>query len=251
VVAYLPPVVAYDNGTRTYWLADGWLRHAAHKQAGRSHIEVEVRPGSLREARLYAASCNARHGQPRTLEDKRRAVLLVVEDEEARGWSNAAIAAHCGGMSPPFVAAIKKAWQDLQKMQREQAEAAGRELIKNSARKDKGEDDEEGDEPAELEVVGAPLPETVAAGGGGDFASEEAADREEDQAVTRERWLRCVRKLDRFSALLGDTTERLLAEYRAEQAERKKAEDARRELEAFCRAKPPQQPEKPKTPFDD
>src|SRR5262245_35223604 len=63
--AEFPPVACFFDGA-TYWLADGFLRLAAHEQAGRRHVACHVRPGGLREARLWAAGANARHGLPRS-----------------------------------------------------------------------------------------------------------------------------------------------------------------------------------------
>jgi transposase-like protein len=103
-----PPLVVFDDGRRRYLLADGWHRAEAYLRHGRKAVPVEVRPGGLREARLYAASCNKDGVLRRTPQDKRRAVLLALEDADlVAGWSAERIAAHCG-VSPPTVRAIQK-----------------------------------------------------------------------------------------------------------------------------------------------
>jgi hypothetical protein len=49
-----------------------------------------------RDAILFSVSANAQHGQRRTNEDKRRAVMRLLEDPEWCKWSNYKIAARCG-----------------------------------------------------------------------------------------------------------------------------------------------------------
>lgn len=104
--ATMPPVVVFFDGA-DYWLADGFHRFHAFRKAGRDSIKADVRQGTCREARLYAASANSAHGLRRTNEDKRRAVLMVLEDEDcAEYWTDREIAKHCA-VSHPFVAAIR------------------------------------------------------------------------------------------------------------------------------------------------
>src|SRR5689334_9839092 len=79
--AVFPPVVVFYDGTE-YWLADGFIRVAAHKGQARDVIEADVREGTLRDAILYSVGANAEHGLPRTLEDKRRAVRTLLDDPE-------------------------------------------------------------------------------------------------------------------------------------------------------------------------
>ena len=72
-----PPVVAYYDGEE-YWLADGFQRVMARGLAGASTIDVDVRPGTQRDAILFACGANAEHGAQRTNEDKRSAVETAV-----------------------------------------------------------------------------------------------------------------------------------------------------------------------------
>lgn len=104
--ATMPPVVVFFDGA-DHWLADGFHRFHAFRKAGRDSIKADVRQGTCREARLYAAGANGTHGLRRTNEDKRRAVQMVLDDAEcAEYWTDREIAKHCA-VSHPFVAAIR------------------------------------------------------------------------------------------------------------------------------------------------
>lgn len=82
-----PAVIAFGD-EHTAYLADGWHRLHASKEAGHTEIEVDLRPGGIREAVLYACGANAAHGLRRTNADKRRAVETLLQDEEWRQWSD-------------------------------------------------------------------------------------------------------------------------------------------------------------------
>jgi hypothetical protein len=90
--ASFPPVVLFRDADGRHWLADGFHRFEAHKAAGRETIVAEVHHGDRREAVLYAASANSKHGLRRTQDDKRRAVLALLNDPEWRQWSDRKIA---------------------------------------------------------------------------------------------------------------------------------------------------------------
>ena len=105
--AAFPPVVVFFDGS-TYWLADGFHRTHAHKVAERQSIECDVRQGTRRDAILFSVGANASHGMRRTNEDKRRAVLALLNDSEWAGWSDREIARRCavgadmvGRLRPP------------------------------------------------------------------------------------------------------------------------------------------------------
>lgn len=93
--AAFPPVVVYFDGA-DYWLADGFHRLEAHKRLGLVEIDADVKQGTRRDAILHSVKANAIHGLRRTNEDKRRAVTLLLEDEEWREWNNYKIARQCG-----------------------------------------------------------------------------------------------------------------------------------------------------------
>jgi hypothetical protein len=79
-----PMIVVFYDGA-TYWLADGFHRYHAAKQAGLRLFECAVCQGGLRDAVLFSCGANAAHGVPRTNEDKRRAVMKLLQDAE---WSH-------------------------------------------------------------------------------------------------------------------------------------------------------------------
>ena len=102
----LPPIVVFNDGAE-HWLADGFHRYHAHKQAGRVSISADVRSGTLDDAKLFASGANASHGLRRTNEDKRRAVQMTLSVQSSAEWSDTKVAEHCG-VSVPFVSAIRR-----------------------------------------------------------------------------------------------------------------------------------------------
>jgi ParB-like chromosome segregation protein Spo0J len=89
-----PAIVLFSDDS-TYWLADGYHRVLAAREAGLEEILAEVHPGTGRDALLYAISANTDHGLPRTNADKRRAVLLLLNDPEWSQWNDREIARRC------------------------------------------------------------------------------------------------------------------------------------------------------------
>ena len=104
--ATFPPVVVYFDGA-DYWLADGFHRLEAHKRLGLVEIAADVKQGTRRDAILYSVKANAVHGLRRTNEDKRRAVRLLLEDDEWWLWNDVKIAAMCG-VSSMFVWNVRR-----------------------------------------------------------------------------------------------------------------------------------------------
>jgi len=109
--AKFPPVVLFYDGT-DYWLADGFHRHGAHKQAGLEEIHADVRQGTRREAVLFSVGANASHGLRRTNEDKRRAVMTLLNDEEWARWSDREIARRAG-VTHPYVSTIRSSLETV------------------------------------------------------------------------------------------------------------------------------------------
>lgn len=103
-----PAIEVFHDGL-DYWLADGFHRHAAWKEAFGSSEKIPtiIKPGTRRDAILAAAAANARHGLRRTPADKRRAVLVLLQDDEWSQWSDNEIARRCG-VSQPFVSKLRK-----------------------------------------------------------------------------------------------------------------------------------------------
>lgn len=92
--APLPPITVFHDGA-DYWLADGFHRRAAAEALGLVEIECDVRQGTRRDAVLHSVGANAAHGMRRTNDDKRRAVLTLLNDPEWSAWSDREIARRC------------------------------------------------------------------------------------------------------------------------------------------------------------
>ena len=92
--ATFPPVVIFYDG-EDHWLADGFHRVRAFIAAGIERITADVRQGTRREAVLYSVGANEAHGLRRTNDDKRRAVLTLLNDAEWSKWSDREIAQAC------------------------------------------------------------------------------------------------------------------------------------------------------------
>lgn len=103
--AQFPPVVVFFDGSE-YWLADGFHRYEAFARAGASEIHADVRQGTRRDAILYSVGANAHHGLRRTNDDKRRAVMVLLNDAEWSKWSANQVAKQCG-VSHTFVNGLK------------------------------------------------------------------------------------------------------------------------------------------------
>jgi hypothetical protein len=103
--AEFPPVqVVYDG--KEYWLWDGFHRLEARKARRQRTVPAIVRQGTRRDAVLLSVGANATHGFRRTNEDKRRAVMALLHDEEWRQWSDREIARRCAG-SNQFVSNVR------------------------------------------------------------------------------------------------------------------------------------------------
>lgn len=105
--ATFPPLVVFFDGV-AHWLADGFHRFYAARGCGLAEFECDLRQGTVRDAILFSVSANAVHGLRRTNEDKRRAVLTLLNDEKWAAWSDREIARHCR-VSPTFVGANRPA----------------------------------------------------------------------------------------------------------------------------------------------
>ena len=92
--AVFPPVTVFFDGT-DYWLGDGYHRVNAVLAVEDDEIEADVRQGTRRDAVLFSVGANAAHGLRRTNEDKRRAVLTLLNDPEWSKWSDREVARRC------------------------------------------------------------------------------------------------------------------------------------------------------------
>lgn len=101
-----PPATVFYDGTAHY-LGDGLHRLSADKKIGKTTLRSEIRPGTKRDAILYALGANAAHGLPRSNADKRRAVAAILVDPEWSEWSDNVIAAKAN-VSQPFVSKLRR-----------------------------------------------------------------------------------------------------------------------------------------------
>lgn len=102
-----PPVVAFQADDGTLVLADGFHRIKAASDTGRRTIPVDIRLGCRRDALLYAVGANAAHGLRRKNEDKRRAVLTLLQDAQWGALTDRQIA-EAARVSHPFVGKIRR-----------------------------------------------------------------------------------------------------------------------------------------------
>jgi len=103
-----PPVVVFqEKGKDEYWLADGFHRCEAAKDAGLTEINADVQVGTRRDAVLYAACANAGHGIRRTNTDKRKAVWTLLHDKQWKKWSDHEIAKKTH-TTQPFVSKLRR-----------------------------------------------------------------------------------------------------------------------------------------------
>jgi len=125
--AEFPPVTVYHDGS-DYWLADGFHRYFAHKRAAKDEVAADVRTGTLRDATLHSVGANGRHGLRRTNEDKRRAVMILLNDIEWSEWSDSEIARRCE-VSHQTVARVKNSLQVEAKPERKFVNKHGTESV--------------------------------------------------------------------------------------------------------------------------
>ena len=73
----------------------GGARPVRARKACKGSIRVEPHDGTKRDAILYSVGANATHGARRTNEDKRRAVLMLLNDPEWSSWSESDVSRQC------------------------------------------------------------------------------------------------------------------------------------------------------------
>lgn len=79
--AKFPAVDLFFDGS-TYWLAHGFHRFFSDRAAGFKKTFSRIHQGTQRDAILFSAGANFDHGKRRSDEDKRRAVLMLLADDE-------------------------------------------------------------------------------------------------------------------------------------------------------------------------
>lgn len=92
--AVFPPVTVFFDGS-SFWLADGFHRYSACKDAGFDSILANIINGTKRDAVLFSKGANADHGLPRSNAIKRKVVNDMLNDEEWSKWSDREIARAC------------------------------------------------------------------------------------------------------------------------------------------------------------
>ena len=118
--AEMPPIIAFYDGT-DYWLADGFYRTVAAETIKMREISCDVRQGTQRDAILYSVGANATHGLRRTNEDKRRAVMMLLNDPKWAKWSDREIARRCV-VDNSFVSRMRESIQPAPSVDKQQIE---------------------------------------------------------------------------------------------------------------------------------
>ena len=91
----LPPVTVFYDDSQ-YWLADGFHRWHAHRNAGNRLITCDVFRGTQEDAQWYAIAANQGHGLPRSTADKTKAIKAALKHPEGVKLSDRQIAEHVG-----------------------------------------------------------------------------------------------------------------------------------------------------------
>jgi len=110
--AVLPPIKAVrDTLGGRFLVVDGWHRLGAHELLAESEpgrqAAVEVTEGDFRLALQMAVRANGDHGLRRTHDDKRRAVRVLLQDEEWCGLSTRDLG-QMARVSHAFVGQVRK-----------------------------------------------------------------------------------------------------------------------------------------------
>jgi hypothetical protein len=148
-----PPVVIFHDGAE-HWLADGFHRVRAFIAASVDHISADVRQGTRRDAVLYSVGANGTHGLPRTNDDKRRAVMTLLNDAEWSKWSDREIARQCN-VSHQMVAPLRASLTGRATSDRTYTTKHGTIATMNTSAIGRSHDEQEEamEQPAEAEAV--------------------------------------------------------------------------------------------------
>lgn len=113
----LPPVrvweiaVEGEEQATAFFVTDGFHTVEGHRIAGRKSVQCKVFKGTWHDALLDAAAANQKHlAKKRSVEDKKRAVLMVLE--AAPDWTGRRVAQHVG-VSHSFVDDIRAEMEEL------------------------------------------------------------------------------------------------------------------------------------------
>lgn len=101
-----PPIDVFKVGS-DYWLVDGFRRIAADKKLKKMETECIVHFGSMEQALIFSVGANHAHGLRRTVEDKRKAVRMLIANDKWAGFANRMVADACN-VSHTLVADVRK-----------------------------------------------------------------------------------------------------------------------------------------------
>ena len=93
--AIFPPVDVFYDG-KDYWLVDGFHRHAAFTKAGRVSISARVFNGDKRAMILHSVGANLKMGIRPTIDDKAKALRMILQDEQLFQLSDTELGRRCG-----------------------------------------------------------------------------------------------------------------------------------------------------------
>ena len=95
-----PPVTVFNDGQK-YWLADGFHRYGARLALAKANprfdfIRAIVLAGGRREASIFSAGANQKFSIPRTPDDLKKSINMLLDDPEWRSKPLQHIAEHVG-----------------------------------------------------------------------------------------------------------------------------------------------------------
>lgn len=91
-----PVVVFQEPETGRYMLADGFHRHGAYKKHRRPSIPAYVVQGGIDEAVKFSASANLEFSKAPSIEDRKKAIRMLLSQPGTSGWPIYRLASHCG-----------------------------------------------------------------------------------------------------------------------------------------------------------
>ena len=124
----LPPIVVFHDGIN-YYLADGFHRYFGHKQVKATEIDANIIKGTLRSAVEFALGTNDKHGLKRSNKDKRKAVLIALDDVEWGSLTNREIGKLCR-VSHTFVNDVKESLKKQKDKKKEPLKARNKDQNK-------------------------------------------------------------------------------------------------------------------------
>lgn len=124
-----PEIYVYGSDCQ-YWLADGRHRLEAAKLSGQKSIRASVFPGTQRDAILHALGANSEHGLRRSSADKRKAVTIMLRDQEWGQWNDSEIARQCA-VSQDLVAAVRTELSGSEPADARLVRRGGKEFLQN------------------------------------------------------------------------------------------------------------------------